>query len=90
MAGCATLEALVREARGRIGILAAAGIDPSNVGAILATGVDEIHASCQVPRPDGEARLIELGFAEVGQGRTTADAVRALASAIEQWSGEVR
>lgn len=85
VAGRVMLAALVRQARGRIKILAAGGIDPSNVGAILATGVDEIHASCQVPLPPPDAQLVALGFAQARQSRATASSVKALASAIEEW-----
>jgi copper homeostasis protein CutC len=85
LAGRETLAALVRQARGRIRILAAAGIEPGNVGAILDTGVDEIHASCQVPQSDSDARLAELGFAPARYGRATAGSVRALVAAIEDW-----
>lgn len=85
MAGRATLTALASQARGRIRVLAAGGIDPGNVGEVLATGVDEIHASCQVPLPNADPRLLELGFAQARPGRVTASSVRALASAMEKW-----
>jgi copper homeostasis protein len=84
-AGRETLAALVKQARGRIGILAASGIDPGNVGAILATGVDEIHASCQVPLPHPDPQLLRLGFVAESHGRATAGSVRALAAAIDSW-----
>lgn len=85
MAGRAALSALASQARGRIRILAAGGIDPGNVGAILATGVDEIHASCQMPVSNADPRLVELGFVQARHGRATASSVRALASAMENW-----
>jgi copper homeostasis protein CutC len=85
MAGREMLAALVSQARGRIKILAAGGIDPGNVGAILATGADEIHASCQVPTSPPAARLVELGFAEERPAGVTAGSVKALAAAIEEW-----
>jgi len=85
MAGRETLAALAKRARRRIKILAACGIAPDNVGTILDTGVDEIHASCQVPLPESDARLVELGFALPEQGRATSRSVKALASAIEHW-----
>jgi copper homeostasis protein CutC len=85
MAGRSMLAALARQARGRIRILAAGGIDPGNAAAILATGVDEIHASCQVPLPQSDAKLLELGFAPARQGRATASSVRALVSAIDEY-----
>jgi copper homeostasis protein CutC len=85
LAGRAMLAALVSQARGRIRILAAGGIGPENVAGILATGVDEIHASCQTPCPPSDPKLIEFGFAAASQGRVTAGSVRALASAIATW-----
>ena len=85
LAGREVLAALVARARGRIRILAAGGIDPGNVAAILGAGVDEIHASCQRPLPQPAARLVELGFAQPTHGRATASSVKALASAIKDW-----
>lgn len=42
--GSATIAALVKQARGRIGILACGGIDEANAAAIIeATGVTELH-----------------------------------------------
>jgi copper homeostasis protein len=83
--GCAALTALAREARGRIKILAAAGINPDNVATILATGVDEIHASCRVPQPSPDPKLVALGFSPPHPHRTTASAVKALAAAMQAW-----
>lgn len=85
MSGRAVLTALAQQAHGRIKILAGAGINSSNVAAILATGVDEIHASCREPLPPPDPRLIELGFIAPRPYRTTASAVKALASAIQAW-----
>ncbi|HWZ62753.1 MAG TPA: copper homeostasis protein CutC [Steroidobacteraceae bacterium] len=85
MAGRQMLAALANQARGRIRILAAGGIDPGNVAAVLDTGVDEIHASCQVPPSPPDARLFELGFAQPRHGHATAGSVGALVSAIEEW-----
>lgn len=87
MAGRAVLAALARRAHGRIKILAGAGINPDNVAAILATGIDEIHSSCQLPLPPPEPRLIELGFTPARSYRTTASAVKALASAMQARPG---
>jgi copper homeostasis protein CutC len=86
LAGREMLATLVSQARGRIRILAAGGIGPENVADILATGVDEIHASCQTPGPPSDPKLIEFGFAGARQGRVTSGSVRALASAIATWS----
>ena len=83
--GLTVLADLVKQARGRIRILAGSGITPENVGSILATGVAEIHASCQAPRPGTDPRAIELGFDEAQPKRTSAERVTALAASIQQW-----
>ncbi len=53
-AGIPTLRQLVRQAAGRITILAGAGITPANARRIVQeTGVTEIHGSCKHTLPDG-------------------------------------
>ena len=53
-AGIATIRALVRQARGRILIMAGAGVTPANAPRIIQeTGVPEIHGSCKHTLPDG-------------------------------------
>ena len=84
-AGRTVLAELVRQARGRIRILAGSGITPDNVGDILTIGVEEIHASCQAPRPRTDPKAIELGFDQAQPKRTSAERVTALAAAIQQW-----
>lgn len=76
------LTLLARHARGRIRILAGSGIDPGNVGAILATGIDEVHASCQTPVPVENSKLIELGFLPPQARRTEVARVAALVAAV--------
>jgi copper homeostasis protein len=83
--GRTVLTDLVKQARGRIKILAGSGITPENVGSILATGVEEIHASCQAPRPATDPKAIELGFDEPQPKRTSVQRVAALAASIQQW-----
>jgi copper homeostasis protein len=83
--GRTVLAALVRQARGRIRILAGCGIGPENVGSILATGAEEIHSSCQVPRLNNDPKSITLGFDEPDSKHTSAERVAALAAAITQW-----
>jgi copper homeostasis protein len=52
--GIPLLRRLVEEARGRIIVLAAGGIDAGNAERIVReTGVTEVHASCQRRRPTG-------------------------------------
>ena len=86
--GRAVLAELVKQARGRIKILAGSGITPDNVGSILAAGVNEIHASCQVSRPNTDPKALELGFDEAQPKQTSAHRVTALASAINQWHAD--
>lgn len=88
MAGRPMLSALVKHARGRIKILAASGINAGNVHDILATGVDEIHASCQVPRSQPDSKVIQLGFEQKESRRIAASEVSALASAIRAWCSQ--
>lgn len=52
--GIDTLRALVRQAAGRIRIMAGAGVTPANVIRIVQeTGVVEVHGSCKHTLPDG-------------------------------------
>lgn len=52
--GAEMLQQLVKQADGRIKILAGSGITPENVTALRQkTGVPEIHGSCKITRPDG-------------------------------------
>lgn len=52
-AGIDTLRQLVKQASGRITILAGAGVTPGNVAKIVAeTGVAEVHGSCKHTLPD--------------------------------------
>ena len=70
--GVALLSQLVRQARGRIGIIAAAGIVPSNVREIVeASGVDEVHGSCKTT-------LDGVTLTDTAQVRALLEAVRGL------------
>ena len=54
MEGAELLQQLVKQADGRITILAGSGITPENAAALKKkTGVPEIHGSCKMTRPDG-------------------------------------
>lgn len=54
MEGADMLQQLVKQADGRITILAGSGITPENAVALREkTGVPEIHGSCKMTRPDG-------------------------------------
>ena len=54
MEGADMLQQLVRQANGRITILAGSGVTPENAAALRKkTGAPEIHGSCKITRPDG-------------------------------------
>jgi copper homeostasis protein len=64
-AGAERIAALVQQAAGRIGILAGAGVRPSNVAELVRrTGVREVHGSFggPVPGADPASKLGEMGF----------------------------
>jgi copper homeostasis protein len=73
--GAATLARMVQAARGRVQVMAGAGIMPDEVVALVAqTGVAAVHASCSRAGPDPDARLCRLGFA-AGPRRSTDRAI---------------
>ena len=54
MEGADMLQKLVKQANGRIAILAGSGVTPENALELRQkTGVPEIHGSCKITRPDG-------------------------------------
>lgn len=54
MEGADMLQQLVKQANGRITILAGSGVTSENTAALREkTGVPEIHGSCKITRPDG-------------------------------------
>ena len=85
MAGRTVLAALVSRARGRIRILAGGGINPHDVGAILSTGVDEVHASCRVAVEEPDPKLVALGFVDAHPKRTDASRVAVFITAMNSW-----
>jgi copper homeostasis protein len=69
--GSATLARMVAVARGRISIMAGAGVRPDNVAALIAsTGVGEVHGSASRVGPQPDEKVVQLGFA-FGARRTT-------------------
>ncbi|MBJ6121674.1 copper homeostasis protein CutC [Sphingomonas sp. BT553] len=72
--GIATLADLHRRAAGRIGILPGSGIDPTTLPAILATGVDEVHASCRRPIAERAGEMTERRFGFVADPNMATDA----------------
>jgi len=61
-AGLSGLRALVKQAQGRIEILAGSGVTPQNAALILETGVTALHASCRNIRPFLPGRATDLGY----------------------------
>ena len=80
--GVEVLGKLVRQADGRIVILAGGGVDAASVPALLAAGVREIHASCRAPlAAAGEAER-RFGFQSGPRLRTNAEKVAQLRSLL--------
>lgn len=84
---------LVRQADGRIVIMAGAGVTPGNVADLVRrTGVKEVHASCRAAAPAPRSGLAaELGFAVPSLQQTSRAAVEAMLRELEGLDlGDVR
>jgi copper homeostasis protein len=79
--GLQALAADVQAARGRIAIMAGAGVNAANAGRFVAAGVAEIHASCAAPVPV-PGRVSAFGFAAATRRVTDESAVRDLVAAV--------
>ena len=82
--GATAIAAVVRQAAGRIGVIAGAGIRPEDVRQLVAaTGVREIHASASVRRtsPTNQRNAALRGL-DADWRQTDAEAVRRLADAL--------
>ncbi|WP_035705231.1 copper homeostasis protein CutC [Niveispirillum irakense] len=80
--GVETLGKLVRQADGRIIILAGGGVDAASVPALLAAGVREIHASCRAPLEAAGDAERRFGFQNGPRLRTNAEKVAQLRSLL--------
>jgi len=81
--GAAMLAAMVGEAKGRLKIIAGAGVRPDNVVALLAaSGVDAVHASAAREQDWPDARVCRLGFAVGPRRQTSREFVAALAEKV--------
>jgi len=78
--GARTIAAVVRQAAGRIGVMAGAGVRSGDVRQLVAaTGVREIHASASAPRISPTSRRSsELQGLDPDWRQTDAEAVRGL------------
>ncbi|MGN6270620.1 MAG: copper homeostasis protein CutC [Sphingomonas sp.] len=80
--GAATLARMVAAARGRLSVIAGAGVRPDNLAALIAaTGVREVHGSAALPGAVPGDKAMRLGFA-TGPRRTTGRAIVAAMRAI--------
>ncbi|MGN6207261.1 copper homeostasis protein CutC [Asticcacaulis sp.] len=80
--GVEGLAALVKQAAGRIEILAGKGITAENVGPILDAGIAAIHASCNAPIPPHDSRAFALGYVSANMRDTDAQSVAHLKSIL--------
>lgn len=84
VAGVVSLQAAVRVARGRIGVLPGAGITADSVAALVtATGVREVHASCSKMVAGGSGKARALGFSGPTRRVTDAETVRTLKRVLQ-------
>jgi copper homeostasis protein len=82
--GGEAIASLVAQARGRIAIMAGAGLTPANVADVARrTGVSEVHASCRAPTLEPRTGAVaELGFAASGRRDTSRSVVEAMRRAL--------
>lgn len=80
-AGTALIGELVEHAAGRIQIMAGAGVTPGNAAALMAKGVNALHASCATVTPSPQP-IEHLGIAE--QRDTNPDKIAALRAAMTE------
>jgi copper homeostasis protein len=85
--GAPVIAALVRQARGRLTILAGAGITPAQVAPLITTtGVHEIHASASASRPSAmRYRNAAVRGLDPDWRQTDAGLVRELAAALRAY-----
>ena len=85
--GTKSLAALVKQAAGRIEILAGKGVTADNVATILTAGVTSVHASCSAPLPAHDNRAFALGYVSAGMRDTDARSVAQLKSILSGKGG---
>jgi copper homeostasis protein len=89
MAGAEMIAALVEQGRGRISILAGAGVRPDNIAELVTrTGVTEAHGSFGGPAPRGtsgvDGKAGAMGFVDPALRDTSRDAVAAAVEALRE------
>lgn len=85
--GAATLARMVEAAGKRLSVIAAAGVRPDNVSALVAaTGVGEVHSSASRIEPEPDERTARFGFGDTRRrtDRTVVAALRAMVSKGER------
>lgn len=80
--GVEGLAALVKQAAGRIEIIAGKGITAENVMPLLEAGVTAIHASCNAPIPPHDSRAFALGYVKANMRDTDGPSVAHLKSIL--------
>ena len=85
--GVEGLATLVKQAAGRIEILAGKGVTAENVAAILNSGVTSVHASCSASLPAHDNRAFALGYVSAGMRDTDARSVAQLKSILSGKGG---
>jgi len=85
--GVSGLAALVRQAAGRIEILAGKGVTFENLDAVLSSGVTSVHASCGAALPPRDNRAFALGYVSAGMRDTDGDAVARMKSRLSEAGG---
>ncbi|EGF93465.1 cutC family protein [Asticcacaulis biprosthecium C19] len=88
--GAAVLGDLVRQADGRIEILAGAGVTATQAPALLDTGLTALHASCRAPVAIRSPRAAEMGYAGPDLRDTDPALVEALRAALDRYEAQTQ
>jgi copper homeostasis protein len=87
--GAAMLARMVEAARGRLSIVAGAGVRPDNIAALVAaTGVREVHGSASRSGPAPDEAVVRLGFALGARRITDRAIVAAMRAQLDQQENE--
>lgn len=82
MDGIGLIRQMVKQADGRIEIMAGSGIKPDNVAEIVEkTGVRDVHASCSISAPQ-RTDIMRLGFAAALERKTDLATIVAMQQAL--------